>query len=177
MTERNSQSIIPEQHQAFPGRSPNEAALSKNVWDFQGGDGYNGLRGCDLGLFCSCRGWGWSCRVLAGIPGRDVQCFLCLNVHRAQVQFHHIGQCAEKRGIWKRRGHQARYCRILVPRAKQRSVVSGKKAEVICYGCGGLGHYKRNCPIVKFHKHVDKYSKGKARGESSAITSNERHIT
>ncbi|GJV62949.1 putative reverse transcriptase domain-containing protein [Tanacetum coccineum] len=41
-----------------------------------------------------------------------------------------------------------RDCRIPVPRAKQRSVVSGKKAEVICYGCGGLGHYKSNCLIV-----------------------------
>ncbi|GKA22813.1 hypothetical protein Tco_0708775 [Tanacetum coccineum] len=46
---------------------------------------------------------------------------------------------------------------IPVPRAKQRSVVSGKKAEVICYGCGGLGHYKSNYPIVKFQKCVDKY--------------------
>ncbi|GJV65770.1 putative reverse transcriptase domain-containing protein [Tanacetum coccineum] len=59
-----------------------------------------------------------------------------------------------------------------VPRAKQRSVVSGKKAEVICYGCGGLGHYKSNCPIMKFQNRVDMYWKGKARGDSSATTSN-----
>nr|GEV50245.1 hypothetical protein [Tanacetum cinerariifolium] len=48
---------------------------SENVWDCQGvqlRDGYNGLRGCDLRLFCSCRGWDWSCRVFAGILGRDV---------------------------------------------------------------------------------------------------------
>ncbi|GKC29314.1 putative reverse transcriptase domain-containing protein [Tanacetum coccineum] len=67
-----------------------------------------------------------------------------------RCNFHHIGQCAEKCGNCKWRGHQARDCRIPVPRAKQRSVVSGKKAKVICYGCGGLGHYKSNCPIVKF---------------------------
>nr|GEV83761.1 reverse transcriptase domain-containing protein [Tanacetum cinerariifolium] len=24
-----------------------------------------------------------------------------------------------------------------------------------CYDCGSLGHYKSECPIVKFHKHVD----------------------
>ncbi|GKF09740.1 putative reverse transcriptase domain-containing protein, partial [Tanacetum coccineum] len=64
-----------------------------------------------------------------------------------RCNFHHIGQCAKKCGNCKRRGHQARDCRISVPRAKQRCVVSGKKAEVICYGCGGLGHYKSNINI------------------------------
>nr|GFB78339.1 hypothetical protein [Tanacetum cinerariifolium] len=24
-----------------------------------------------------------------------------------------------------------------------------------CYECGSLGHYKSECPIVKFHEHVD----------------------
>ncbi|GJT90181.1 putative reverse transcriptase domain-containing protein [Tanacetum coccineum] len=61
---------------------------------------------------------------------------------------------------------------IPFPKAKQRSVLSGKKAEVICYGCGGLGHYKSNCLIVKFENRVDMYWKGKARGDSSATTSN-----
>nr|GEU34867.1 hypothetical protein [Tanacetum cinerariifolium] len=89
-----------------------------------------------------------------------------------KCNFHHIGQCAEKCGNCKRRGHQARDCRIPVPRAKQRSIVSGKKAEVICYGCGGLGHYKSNCPIVKFRERVDKYWKGKACRDSCAMTSN-----
>ncbi|GJS80476.1 retrovirus-related pol polyprotein from transposon TNT 1-94 [Tanacetum coccineum] len=51
-----------------------------------------------------------------------------------------------------------------------RSVVSGKKAEVVCYGCGGLGHYKSNCPIVKFQNRVNMYWKGKAHGDSSATT-------
>ncbi|GJU01375.1 putative reverse transcriptase domain-containing protein [Tanacetum coccineum] len=37
-----------------------------------------------------------------------------------RCNFHHVGQCAEKCGNCKLRGHQARYCRILVPRAKQR---------------------------------------------------------
>ncbi|GJR62910.1 putative reverse transcriptase domain-containing protein [Tanacetum coccineum] len=89
-----------------------------------------------------------------------------------RCNFHHIGQCVEKCGNCKWRGHQARDCRIPVPREKQRYVVLGKKAEVICYGCGDMGHYKSNCPIVKFQKRMDKYWKGKAHGDSSATTSN-----
>nr|GEU90844.1 hypothetical protein [Tanacetum cinerariifolium] len=57
-------------------------------------------------------------------------------------------------------------------RERKRSEVSGKKAEVICYGCGGLGHYKSNSLIVKLQKRVDKYWKGKAHGDSSATTFN-----
>ncbi|GJU66549.1 hypothetical protein Tco_1252808 [Tanacetum coccineum] len=53
-----------------------------------------------------------------------------------RCNFYHTGKCAEKCGNCKLRGHQARDCRIPVSRAKQRSVVSGKKAEVTCYGCG-----------------------------------------
>ncbi|GJX96729.1 putative reverse transcriptase domain-containing protein [Tanacetum coccineum] len=47
--------------------------------------------------------------------------------------------------------------RIPVPRVKQRSIVSGEKAEVTCYGCGGVGHYKSNCTIVKFQNCVNMY--------------------
>nr|GEX19174.1 hypothetical protein [Tanacetum cinerariifolium] len=64
----------------------------------------------------------------------------------------------EKYGNCKRRGHQVRDCRYPVPKAKHRSVVSGKKAEVICYGygekCGNCkqrGHQVRDCriPVLK----------------------------
>ncbi|GKE82008.1 reverse transcriptase domain-containing protein, partial [Tanacetum coccineum] len=41
-----------------------------------------------------------------------------------------------------------------------------------CYECGSLGHYKSNCPIVKFQNRVDMYWKGKAHGDSSVTTSN-----
>nr|GEU41680.1 hypothetical protein [Tanacetum cinerariifolium] len=85
-----------------------------------------------------------------------------------RCNFQHIGKCAEKCRNFKRRGHQERDYMIPVLKVKSRSVVSGKKDEVICYGCEGLGHYKNNCPIVKFQKYVDKYRKGKARGDFSA---------
>ncbi|GKB54214.1 hypothetical protein Tco_0904967 [Tanacetum coccineum] len=39
-----------------------------------------------------------------------------------RYNFNHIGQCAEKYGNYKQRGHQARDCRIPVLRAKQSEV-------------------------------------------------------
>ncbi|GJR46639.1 putative reverse transcriptase domain-containing protein [Tanacetum coccineum] len=92
--------------------------------------------------------------------------------NKRKYNFHHIGQCVEKCGNCKQRGHQARDCRISASRTKQRSVVLGKKAEVICYGCRGLGHCMSNCPIAKFQNRVNMYWKGKAHGDSSATTSN-----
>ncbi|GJZ71778.1 reverse transcriptase domain-containing protein [Tanacetum coccineum] len=63
-----------------------------------------------------------------------------------KCMFHHTGLCAAKCGNCKRFGHQTRYCRTLVLRAKQSPLVAKQKAEVTCYECGMLGHYKSKCP-------------------------------
>ncbi|GKA96787.1 putative reverse transcriptase domain-containing protein [Tanacetum coccineum] len=39
-----------------------------------------------------------------------------------------------------------------------------------CYECGSLGHYKSNCPTVRFQNRVDMYWKGKDYEDSSATT-------
>ncbi|GJV71000.1 reverse transcriptase domain-containing protein [Tanacetum coccineum] len=89
-----------------------------------------------------------------------------------KCKFHHVGLCAERCNNCKLRGHQVRDCRISGPKAKPRPLMAKLKVEVTCYECGELGHYKRDCLIVKLQNRVDKYWKGKARGDSIATTSN-----
>ncbi|GJY06897.1 reverse transcriptase domain-containing protein [Tanacetum coccineum] len=89
-----------------------------------------------------------------------------------KCKFHHVGLCTKRCNNCKWRGHQARDCRISSPKAKPRPSMAKLKVEATCYECGELGHYKRDCPIVKLQNRMDKYWKGKARGDSIAMTSN-----
>ncbi|GJU25079.1 reverse transcriptase domain-containing protein [Tanacetum coccineum] len=81
-----------------------------------------------------------------------------------QCKFHHNGPCTVKYGNCKKVGHTTQHCRTPTAVRNQRTLT--------CYKCGSLGHYKSNCPIVKFQNRMDMYWKGKARGDSSATTSN-----
>ena len=54
---------------------------------------------------------------------------------------------------------------------KIKALMAKLKAEVTCYECGELGHYKKDCPLVKFQNRVDKYGEEKALGDSGATTS------
>ncbi|GJT66521.1 reverse transcriptase domain-containing protein [Tanacetum coccineum] len=89
-----------------------------------------------------------------------------------KCKFHHTGPYAAKCGNCKWVGHQTRDCRTLVPRAKQGPSVAKQKAEVTCYECGELGHYKSDCPMWKFRNRVNKYWKEKALGDSSVVENN-----
>ncbi|GJW09179.1 reverse transcriptase domain-containing protein [Tanacetum coccineum] len=71
-----------------------------------------------------------------------------------QCKFHHNGPCTMK----------CRNCRTPTAARNQRTLT--------CYECGSLGHYKSNCPTVRFQNRVDMYWKGKDYEDSSAMTSN-----
>nr|GFA15162.1 reverse transcriptase domain-containing protein [Tanacetum cinerariifolium] len=64
-----------------------------------------------------------------------------------QCKSHHSGPCTVKCGIYKKVGHIIQNCRTPATAKNRRTRT--------CYECGSLEHYKSECPIVKFHKHVD----------------------
>nr|GEY99801.1 hypothetical protein [Tanacetum cinerariifolium] len=99
-----------------------------------------------------------------GYAGKLPLCNKCM--------FHHTGLCAAKCGNCKRFGHQTRYCRTPVLRAKQIPSVAKQKAKDTCYECGILGHYNSNCPKWKFHKRVNEYQKEKALRGSGVVANN-----
>nr|GEX49924.1 reverse transcriptase domain-containing protein [Tanacetum cinerariifolium] len=64
-----------------------------------------------------------------------------------QCKFHHNGPCTVKCKIFKKVGHIIQNCRTPATAKNQRTRT--------CCECGSLRHYKSECQIVKFHKHVD----------------------
>nr|GEZ30095.1 reverse transcriptase domain-containing protein [Tanacetum cinerariifolium] len=64
-----------------------------------------------------------------------------------QCKSHHSGSCTVKCGNCKKVGHIIQNCRTPATAKNQRTRT--------CYECESLRHYKSECPIVKFHKHVD----------------------
>ncbi|GJW95165.1 reverse transcriptase domain-containing protein [Tanacetum coccineum] len=98
-------------------------------------------------------------------------------INRAERQddkckFHHTGPYEAKCGNCKWVGHQVRDCRTLVSRAKPRPSVAKQKAEVTCYECGRIGHYKNGCLERKNQNQVNKQWKGKTCGDSSVMANN-----
>nr|GFB12507.1 hypothetical protein [Tanacetum cinerariifolium] len=64
-----------------------------------------------------------------------------------QCKFPHNGTCTVKCGNYKKVGHIIQNCRTPATAKNQRTRTY--------YECGSLRHYKSECPIAKFHKHVD----------------------
>ncbi|GKC86935.1 reverse transcriptase domain-containing protein [Tanacetum coccineum] len=81
-----------------------------------------------------------------------------------QCKFHHNGPCTVKCGNCKKFGHITRNFRTPTAARNQQTLT--------CYECGSLGHYKSNCPTLRFQNRVDMYWKGKDYEDSSATTSN-----
>ena len=61
-----------------------------------------------------------------------------------KCNYHHHGPCREMQcSHCNRKGHTARYCKTPTAQPAQ---VPNTGVNQTCYGCGKVGHYKRNCP-------------------------------
>nr|GFB40553.1 hypothetical protein [Tanacetum cinerariifolium] len=66
---------------------------------------------------------------------------------RNQCKFHHSGPCTVKCGNCKKVGH-------VIQNFRTPATAKNRRTRT-CYESGSLGYYKSECPIVKFHKHMD----------------------
>nr|GEU90203.1 hypothetical protein [Tanacetum cinerariifolium] len=89
-----------------------------------------------------------------------------------KCKFYHTSLCVAKCGNCKRMGYQTRDCRTPVLRAKQRPLVAKQKAEVTCYECEELGHYKSDCSTLNFQNRVNTHRKEKLHGNSGVVANN-----
>jgi hypothetical protein len=75
-----------------------------------------------------------------------------------QCSFHHIGECRELFCTHcKKKGHTARFCKSPASGPAHRNDGGAGKA---CYGCGDIGHFKRDCPHAAGNTHGHVFAMG-----------------
>ncbi|GJS45704.1 reverse transcriptase domain-containing protein [Tanacetum coccineum] len=65
-----------------------------------------------------------------------------------KCRFHHEGPCTVRCGNCKRVGHMAKDYTAAVAPNTQRALV-GNQPGVVCYECGRLGHYRKDCSKLR----------------------------
>nr|GEW93100.1 hypothetical protein [Tanacetum cinerariifolium] len=66
--------------------------------------------------------------------------------------YHHVGPSTVRCGNCKKVGHLTRDCIATVAPNTQRALV-GNKQGIICYECGGPGHFRKDCPKLRNQNH------------------------
>nr|GEX21250.1 reverse transcriptase domain-containing protein [Tanacetum cinerariifolium] len=79
-----------------------------------------------------------------------------------KCKLHREGQCTMKYKNCKNVGHIAKDSRAAIAATTQRALVENQRV-VICFGCGGQGHYKSDCPKLKNHNSGNKATSNEAR--------------
>ncbi|GJR86188.1 putative reverse transcriptase domain-containing protein [Tanacetum coccineum] len=85
-----------------------------------------------------------------------------------KCRLHHEGSCTVKCTNCKKVGHMARDCKTVVVAQTPRAPMANQRV-VTCFGYGGQGHYKCDCPKLKNQNRGNKFAKNDARGKAYAL--------
>ncbi|GJZ94196.1 putative reverse transcriptase domain-containing protein [Tanacetum coccineum] len=88
--------------------------------------------------------------------------------HCNKYIFHHEGPCTVKCTNCKKVGHMDRDCKTVVAAQTPRAPMANQRV-VTCFGCGGQGHYKSDCPKLKNQNRGNKAANNDARGRAYAL--------
>ncbi|GKA87797.1 putative reverse transcriptase domain-containing protein [Tanacetum coccineum] len=129
--------------------SPRDNRVQQPPFRRQNVDGQNVARACTVGN-----------NEKKGYDGSLPYCNKC--------KLHHEGQCTVKCMNCKKVGHMIRDCRVAVAATAQRALVENQRV-VTCFGCGGHGHYKSDCPKLKNQNRRNKTTNNEACGRAYAL--------
>ncbi|GKC56679.1 putative reverse transcriptase domain-containing protein [Tanacetum coccineum] len=92
-----------------------------------------------------------------------------------KYKLHHEGQCTMKCNNCKKVCHMAKDCKVVVATQAPRAPVPNQRV-VNCFGCGGQGHYKSDCPKMKSQNHGNKSGNAETRGRAYAIAGGSSNV-
>ncbi|GJT83891.1 putative reverse transcriptase domain-containing protein [Tanacetum coccineum] len=85
-----------------------------------------------------------------------------------KCRLHHEGSCTVKCTNYEKVGHMARDCKTVVAAQTLRAPMANQRV-VTCFGYGGQGHYKCDCPKLKIQNQRNKAAKNDACGRAYAL--------
>ncbi|GKB47367.1 putative reverse transcriptase domain-containing protein [Tanacetum coccineum] len=106
-------------------------------------------------------------RMANGLMVQKVYVYVARSAEQKR-KLHHEGPCTVKCTNYKKVGHMARDYKTVVVAQTPRASVANQRA-VTCFGCGGQGHYKSDCPKLKNQNRGNKAANNDARGRSYAL--------
>nr|GEX46358.1 putative reverse transcriptase domain-containing protein [Tanacetum cinerariifolium] len=75
-----------------------------------------------------------------------------------KCKLHHEGLCTIRYGNCKKVEHQTRDCRVTVNPNTQ-GAIDGNPQGIVCYECGRLRHFKKDCPKLRNQNHRNQKTK------------------